>query len=240
MRSMAIDMGNTRTKVGLFSDHQLDSVAVNPDMDQYQALVTKHKVERVIICSVSSNLDSFESDTGLSQILKLSSQTAIPIRNCYRTPDTLGMDRLAAAIGAYQLYPKSNCLVIDAGTTITYDLVNEEGSYLGGGISPGIELRFKALNQNTFGLPLVKEGATVPGLIGNTTESAIQSGVIHGISSEIEGIIKSYTHKFPNLRVIMCGGDASYFETILKAPIFVVPHLVLIGLNSIIMYHAQN
>ena len=240
MRSMAIDMGNTRTKVGLFSDYKLESVAVDPGPAGYRSLVSSNNIEQVIICSVSSDLETFEVDSGLSQVLKLTSTTPIPIRNSYHTPDTLGMDRLAGAIGGWQLSPGQNCLVIDAGTTITYDIVNHHQEYLGGGISPGIDLRFKALNQHTFKLPRLENQASRPVLVGQDTNGSIQSGVLNGAVAEIEGIIRSYKHKFPNLRVIMCGGDASYLETMLEAPIVLEPHLVLIGLNSILMYHAQN
>ncbi|GJM27500.1 MAG: type III pantothenate kinase [Cyclobacteriaceae bacterium] len=240
MRNMAIDMGNTRTKAGLFTGYQLESVLTNPEKNRLKGIVDENNIERVIVCSVATNLEVFEAETGLEQVTKLTSETAVPIKNLYGTPHTLGMDRLAAVIGAQHLYPNQNSLVIDAGTTITYDFISKDAEYFGGGISPGIDLRFKALNQHTFKLPRIHAVNTPVPLIGSDTKSSIQSGVINGVLAEIEGFIRSYEHKYPNLQVVMCGGDAGYFETMLKAPKIVVPHLVLIGLNSIIMYHAQN
>jgi type III pantothenate kinase len=240
MRNLAIDMGNTRIKAGVFSDHRLLKVQDVPKLADLAVIAAKEDVDQVIVCSVVSGLDYFESETGLEQVIKLTPSLGLPIRNQYQTPFTLGMDRLAAAAGAHSLYPATDCLVIDVGTTNTYDFLSREGDFLGGAISPGMNLRFKVLNQNTHQLPhLMASENSVP-LTGSNTEGSVQSGVINGISAEIEGIIRRYTEKFPNLKVVMCGGDAPFFESKVKAPIFVTPHLVLIGLNSILMYHAQT
>lgn len=240
MRNLAIDMGNTRIKGGVFSDRQL--VKVLPDLrkQDFTSIVAREEIEQVIVSSVVSDLQDFELQSGLDQVVKLTPELPVPIKNSYASTATLGMDRLAGVIGAYHLYKGSNCLVVDAGTTVTYDFVDQHGEYFGGGIAPGIELRFRSLNQNTVKLPLVEgNGEEVP-LIGKDTMSSIRSGVLNGIVAEIDGIVRRYRQKFPNLKVIICGGDAGYFESRLKAPIFVVPHLVLIGLNSILIYHAQN
>ena len=233
-------MGNSRIKVGLFADAQLQSVWVDPKINSLPQLVQDESVDQVIACSVASDLDDFEAKSGLNQVVKLNPNLAVPINNRYRTPHTLGMDRLAAAIGAHFLYPKANCLVIDAGTTVTYDFVDGNGDYFGGGISPGIGLRFKSLHQHTYQLPHLQVVDQDTPLVGNDTEGAIQSGVINGLVAEIEGIIRRYEEKFSTLKVVMCGGDAAFFESKVKAPIFVKPHLVLIGLNSILLHHAQN
>jgi type III pantothenate kinase len=172
-------------------------------------------------------------------VIWLTSEIEVPVKNNYSTPHTLGMDRLAGVVGAFQLYPGTNCLVVDAGTTITCDFLDEEGHYQGGSITPGIDMRFKSLSEYTDKLPLVESDWDSPPFIGNNTEGSIRSGVLNGVVSEIEGIIRRYDHKFSNLKVIICGGDAQYFESRLKDSIF-APHLVLIGLNSILMYHVQN
>ncbi len=240
MRNLAIDMGNSRVKAGLFDNSRLQSVLYDPEPETLPELVAAQAVDQVIVCSVVSNLQDFEKETGLSDVYKLTADLELPISNLYQTPRTLGMDRLAAAAGAHFLYPEENCLVIDAGTTITYDLITNEGAYLGGGISPGLGLRFQSLNQHTRQLPHLRSTNQEVSLIGNSTESSIKSGVVNGTVVEIEGMIRSYDEKFSTLKVIMCGGDATFFESRIKAPIFVNPHLVLIGLNSILMYHARN
>jgi len=233
-------MGNTRIKAGLFSDHTLLKVRGDLRIADLSKLAVEEGVEQVIVSSVVSDLDHFESETGLEQVIKLNPLLELPIGNRYQTPLTLGMDRLAAAAGAHSLYPGNDCLVIDVGTTNTYDFLNGEGDYLGGAISPGMRLRFQALNQHTRKLPHLKACEKDIPLIGPHTEGSILSGIINGICAEIEGIIRRYNEKFPNLKVVMCGGDATFFESKVKAPIFVNPHLVLIGLNSILMYHARN
>jgi len=131
------------------------------------------------------------------------------------------------------------CLVIDAGTCITYDFVDANRNYQGGGISPGLNMRFRAVHTFTAKLPLVTpiKGAR---LIGDTTESSIQSGVVNGLLAEMEGIIRLYTEEFPGLRVILCGGDAGFFENQLKASIFASPELVLLGLNSILIHNVNH
>ncbi len=240
MRNMAIDMGNTRIKVGLFSGGKMLKVMVDLNKDDLHGVVRDEGIDKIIASSVVSDLPDFEKKTGLDNILKLTPELEVPVKNVYRTPTTLGMDRLAGVIGAFHLYQGSNCLVIDTGTTITYDFLDNQGSYHGGGIAPGIELRFKSLAEHTHKLPLLKGTWDTAPLIGKNTEGSIRSGVLNGVLAEIEGIIRRYEHKFSNLKVIICGGNASYFESRVKVPVVVAPHLVLIGLNSILMYHAQN
>jgi type III pantothenate kinase len=240
MQHLAVDIGNTRIKAGIFSDRQLIKLYEDVTLEQLPKISSEEKVARTVVCSVGYAFKDVESITGLSDLLNLSPGTKIPIKNCYHTPETLGMDRLAAAIGANQLYPQTDCLVIDAGTTITYDFVDRNGNYMGGGISPGVRIRFKSLNQHTSRLPFIEQQSLDIPLIGKDTAGSILSGVINGVQAEIEGIIRRYEHKFPTLTVILCGGDAGLFEGKLEASIFMVPHLVLIGLNSVLIYHAQN
>jgi type III pantothenate kinase len=240
MRNLTIDMGNTRMKAGLFSDYEMLEMFEDLRKTDLKQIAITHQVDQVIVLSVVSDLGMFEKETGLNSVLKLTPELEVPVKNEYRTPSTLGMDRLAGVVGASQLYPNTNCLVIDAGTTITYDFLHHTGEYRGGGIAPGIDMRFRSLSDYTKRLPLANRQTGLPPLVGDDTIGSIRSGVLNGVISEIEGIIRRYEHKFSTLKVVICGGDASYFESRLKASIFVVPQLVLIGLNSILLYHAQN
>jgi type III pantothenate kinase len=137
------------------------------------------------------------------------------------------------------LFPKANCLVVDAGTCITCEFIDSQGKYWGGAISPGLSMRFKAMNTFTARLPLV-EPVDNPPLIGDSTVSSMQSGVIHGVVDELDGAIKRYSEKFDDLKVILTGGDCRFFENKLKASIFAVPELVLRGLNSILLYNIRD
>jgi type III pantothenate kinase len=147
------------------------------------------------------------------------------------------MDRLAATIGANFLFPDFNCLVIDAGTCITCDYVDHEHNYRGGSISPGLAMKFQALHTFTQKLPLVEQPQQDVGLTGRNTIDAIRSGVLCGTVAELNGIIEAYSKKSSELIVLLCGGDAAFFETKLKGHIFVIPELVLIGLNRILNYN---
>ena len=238
---LTLDRGNTRLKAAVFDHHEIQESWVDPSPQQLLEAVNQWSVTKAIISSVGGG------EAALVRLLEptvevsvLTTQLAVPIRNLYQSPRTLGTDRLAAVVGAKTCHPGMNCLVIDAGTSITYDLLDETGSYHGGGISPGIDLRYQALNDYTNKLPLVNNKDPQSPLIGVDTESSISSGVLHGSASEIEGLIRRYGDKFPNLKVLMCGGDAAFFESMLKASIFVVPHLVLIGLNAILLHHAKD
>ena len=241
MHNLAIDMGNTRIKVGVFSHDQLIKVFDSFELNTLPDIVSTHGTEKVIVSSVVAKHDLKASLQSLDlEVVELTPDLDVPVSNCYDTPKSLGMDRLAGAIGANSLFPGQSCLVIDAGTTITYDFIDEKGSYHGGGISPGIRLRFQSLNQHTHQLPLLEPQTGEVPLVGKDTANSIASGVVNGVLAEIEGIIRRYELKFPTLKVILCGGDAEYFESKLKAPIFVAPHLVLIGLNSVLLYHAED
>ena len=166
--------------------------------------------------------------------------TPLPIRNLYATPQTLGTDRLAAVIGAYEETKQltgryAPALVIDAGTAITYDFINARGEYLGGNISPGVEMRFKALHQFTSRLPLTEAEGPHPS-IGHSTDTAIRCGVMDGVRHEIEGFIRSFSVKQSNLLIFLTGGDSIEFDERIKNRIFADKFLVAKGLNSILMH----
>lgn len=158
----------------------------------------------------------------------------------YESPDTLGMDRLAAVCGAKTLFPNENCLVVDFGTCITYDFIDSKRNYLGGAITPGMQMRFMSMNSYTESLPLIKEVSVDVATIGKTTEESMVAGVMLGIVGEVEKFSALYGEEYENLKVIFCGGDTNRFETITKDPIFAAPNLVLVGLNSILTYNNEE
>lgn len=238
--NLVIDSGNSAAKVGIFDQQKLHQKLTFSDLEDLRRFLQTNSFENILVSSVKTHPHEIGSwASGAQKIVALSSETALPVTNLYKTPHTLGMDRLAGVCGAIQLFPASDNLVIDAGTCITYDFVDRVSQYHGGSISPGLNMRFKAVHTFTAKLPLVSAKAGVD-LIGNTTETAIQSGVVNGLLSEIEGTIGRYETKFPGLKVILCGGDAGFFENQLKATIFAVPDLVLFGLNSILIHNVNR
>lgn len=238
--NLVIDYGNSSAKVGIFDHHKLVRKEVFADSVLLQNFLENFSADYIIISSVTVNAALVSSwAKQVKEKFILTYALPLPIKNGYSTPNTLGVDRIAGVCGARQYFPKQPSLVIDTGTCITYDFVNREGIFLGGGISPGLSMRFEAVHKFTVKLPLVKMIES-PSLIGNSTETCIQSGVINGAVEELNGIISRYQEKFEGLRVILCGGDARFFENKLKASIFALPELVLSGLNSILIYNVNQ
>ncbi len=235
--NIAVDIGNSFIKTGTFEDGRLSNIVWLKNISDLINFINKNNPENIIISSVSHDTKSITHSLNKElKTLILTHELPVPIINKYMNPKTLGFDRLAASVGAYTLYPNMNSLSVDLGTCVTYDIINEKGEYLGGSISPGIMMKFKALHTFTSRLPLV-EAVREAALIGTTTEESILSGVINGTLAEIESMISKYYNIFNNLQVIICGGDAKFFETRIKAPIFVIPELVLIGLNRILEHN---
>jgi len=191
----------------------------------------------VLVSSVNGDSNALIRELNPAKVLLLSSATPLPIRNLYATPKTLGADRLAAACGAWAIYPHQTSLVIDLGSCINYELVDEHGNYLGGIISPGVSMRFQAMHQFTAKLPTVQPSISAK-LIGDSTETCMQSGVMNGILAEIHGFISKISDKHPSCNIVICGGDAHFFEDQIKETNF-VPDLVLIGLNSILSFNLK-
>ena len=239
--NLTIDIGNTRIKLGIFKKKKLIKKITWNDWSirQIKELCKKWEIQNIALSTVSDLDQQFERYFSKHfNYLKLSHQTKLPIKNKYRTPKTLGKDRLAAIIGAYSLFPKSAVLVIDAGTCITYDILTKEGAYLGGNIVPGIDMRLKAMHHFTAKLPLVKKGA-IKKLVGNTTKSALRTGGQLAAVFEMKGLIEAYSAQFGSIKIILTGGDANFFEKNLKTKIFVNQNLILIGLNKILAYNVQ-
>ncbi len=168
----------------------------------------------------------------------LSHKSKTPFKNSYATPQTLGVDRMALATAAFYFNPNRNTLVIDAGTCVTYDMVNDYGEYLGGAISPGITMRYKALHQQTSNLPQLDPDEIID-FIGNSTETSIHSGVINGICHEMDGVINDYRSRFTDLTVILTGGDAQILSKRLKNTIFANSNFLLEGLNYLLEYNKR-
>lgn len=238
--NLVIDYGNSAAKVGIFDHQNLMQKLTFATADDLRNFLVSSDAENILISSVKEDSDLVLSWASRAKNkFRLDYNFPLPITNRYATPRTLGVDRLAGVCGAREIFPLQHCLVIDAGTCITYDFIDKDGNFLGGGISPGLNMRFKAVHNFTARLPLVTAKGNVP-LIGDSTESCIQSGVVNGLLEEIDGIIRQYQHKFEGLRVILCGGDSRFFENQLKASIFASPELVLIGLNSILNYNVTR
>ena len=195
------------------------------------------KIGQAIISSVGK-LDKKERDIValFCKVHVLTSASKVPFKNSYATPQTLGVDRLALATAAFYQYPRKNTLVIDAGTCITYDMVNNIGEYIGGAISPGIRMRYKAMHDQTAGLPLL-EPEDILDFVGNSTQTSMHSGVINGVTCEVDGVIDQYQSRYQDLTVILTGGDAHFFAKRLKNTIFANSKFLLEGLNCLLEYN---
>jgi type III pantothenate kinase len=241
--NLIIEQGNTATKAAVCNGRAIvnSSVYKNYNISGLFSWIKQYPLENGIFSTVSTLDHSLIAYlTGeLKYFLFLDEQTELPVSVRYQTPATLGKDRVAAAVGAHFLHPETNVLVIDAGTAITYDVVEASGVYIGGNISPGMTTRFRALSQFTERLPLVQETDDIP-LLGSSTETAIQAGVVNGIVYEMDSYINELRIKYPDLFVFLTGGHSFYFERRLKNSIFAAINLVLIGLNRILEYNVEN
>ncbi|MDR0295712.1 MAG: type III pantothenate kinase [Prevotellaceae bacterium] len=233
--NLLIDIGNSGAKVAIADKgrfltmkhyNKLTFEALLPFLEQYcpEAAICSSVADENDQSAICKMLGKY-----VKKIIPFNHTTPVPIKNCYATPETLGIDRLAAAVGANHLFPATDCLIFDCGTALTIDILSRNGEFLGGNISPGMQTRFKALNTFTAKLPLEDIAENVP-LMGTTTTTAIQAGVFHGLSYEIE----TYINKNPHCTIIFSGGDALFFVRNIKKSIFVVCNLVLIGLNQVI------
>ena len=244
MINLVIDIGNSRTKIALFNQYDLMfNVSIDHlTLEHLRMLKEEHRqLTKAILSSVkpgNEDLIGFLTEQ-FEFFLELDHKTELPIENLYETPDTLGKDRLAAAVGANELFPDQNLLVIDAGTAITYDLVSEKNQFIGGNISPGLEMRFKALNHFTGKLPLIGASDEFD-FIGKNTAEAIRAGVQNGMIYEIGQTIEIFNRNYQNLQIIMTGGDSNFFDKKLNYSIFVHFNLTLIGLNRILEHNAKK
>jgi type III pantothenate kinase len=240
--NLTIDIGNTNIKIALFENDKIIMTRIYEEftIKQLNDLNNLYKFRNVILSSVIIN-DFFIKDLQLNlyNYVELTYKTPLPVKNLYKSPETLGNDRLAAVAGANRIFPNNTVLVIDTGTAITYDIITSDAEYTGGNISPGLKMRFQALNAFTDKLPLLNESEKFSDF-GTTTEDALISGVQKGIIYEMEGYITEAGKKYNDLKVILTGGDAKFFDKMLKKPIFVEPNLIFIGLNAILEHNVRN
>ncbi len=238
--NLCIDIGNTFIKIAVIDRNEIlhKDVVKKIYVSQLNLLRKKFGFENVIIGASgkvpSSLIRHLEKNYHL---LLLDADTPLPIKILYKTPKTLGRDRIAAVIGANVLFPNSFNCVIDIGTCITFDVISENGDYLGGNISPGVELRLKSMNDYTERLPLVKRGG-LDKMLGETTEEALQNGATLGTLLEIESFIERIKKELIEINIILTGGDANFFANKINSKIFVKPNLVLLGLNEIMNFNA--
>lgn len=239
MLSLIIDAGNTYIKIKCFENDKIVEVAQFLKEIEAQkfilAQLDEYKIDSCIVSDVR-NLDEFFTNFLKKNIntIFFSHKLKLPVKLNYKTPETLGKDRMAAVCGASVLFPDRNILVIDAGTAITYDILTADHQHLGGNISPGLQIRFKALNTFTGNLPLIHINKERQNLFGNTTAEAIRSGVLNGMIYEIDGFISDFKTQYSDLLIVFTGGDCFFFEKLLKNRIFAEPNLTAIGLNKIL------
>jgi type III pantothenate kinase len=242
---LAIDIGNTRTKAALFEESNIrqhwvfETARLETELSIIASAIPQGKELRISWISTSAPADPqrFSCWKGLKTepvFIPIDAESPLPIRNKYGTPATLGTDRIVSVIAARELAGISPVLVVDAGTALTFDFANEKGEYLGGGISPGLAMRFRALNAFTARLPLVTDYRPAE-LIGDSTENSIRSGVLNGAVEEVSGIIQKYRERTDGkLKVFLTGGNALFFENQVKSINFVDADLVLKGIAAVV------
>ncbi|MDD6002582.1 MAG: type III pantothenate kinase [Bacteroidales bacterium] len=243
--NLVIDFGNTRCKFYFFDGGRLTDTKIfehnaSDFIEKVLTIVNKSKIDNAIVSSVGNipeKLTSLLSER--YSIITLNSSTSVPISNSYSNPSQLGNDRLAAAVGASVMFPNRDCLVVDAGTAITYEFIEGGKKYLGGCISPGLSLRFAALHEHTAKLPLLQP-KPISDNIPTDTQNAINNGVINGVIAEIMWQISYAQQKLNNPALILTGGDTFFLAEKLKNTIFAEPNLVAIGLNRILEYNVKQ
>jgi len=233
--TLCFDFGNTRLKCAVFDDRSLREVIVleNDSVETIEQLIKTYRPAKTLLSSVIDHNQEMEKILkATTRFHKLDHHSKIPITTPVGKPETIGADRLGLVVAAVDLFPNKNNLVIGLGTAITYNFINKYHEFLGGGISPGMEMRFKSLHTFTALLPLVEKDWNLP-LVGYDTRTNILSGVILGMAKEIDGMIDAYAEKYGNFNVLLTGGDAPYFVYHLKNKIFADPNLIYKGLYAI-------
>jgi len=232
--TLCLDFGNSRQKCALFEGPQLQKIITfNDPLAELKAVIDIHKPAQSILSSVINHDPAIEDLLGeFTNFHKLSNLSRLPFTIPVGKPETVGADRLAIAAAAVHLYPRQHTLVIALGTCITYNFINKHHQLIGGSISPGMEMRFKAMHDYTARLPLAKGDWNVP-LIGYDTLTNMQSGVVLGMAKEIDGIIEAYGSRFSNFNAVLTGGNLPFFESHLKNKIFADPDLIFKGLYAI-------
>ncbi len=238
--NLVVDIGNSRMKAGLFEGPVLQEQRWPKDNRALQRLMEGRSVKAIIISSVAALTHDGPSPARQDiPYIMLTPRTPLPFANVY---PTLGADRIAAVAGAQSYYPQQPVLVIDVGSCITYDFIDQQAYYQGGLISPGIRMRLRAMHTFTARLPLVELGDPEPlNLMARNTPDSLRGGAVQGAVAEISQMIRMYTDKFSDLHVVVCGGDVSYFSSLQQDhAVTIVPELILIGLNCILQYNVDQ
>ncbi len=241
--NLVIDAGNTFIKLGVFKNNDLvlkKTFNKQGFLTQIESVFKQYPNINAAIVSSVTNLSEryYKALAVFCKVYKVSAKTNIPFINKYNTKTTLGTDRMCLVTAAYYKYSQTNVLIISAGTCVTYDFLSENGAYLGGAISPGLTMRYKALNQFTANLPLL-EPEQISFLIGDSTQNSIHSGVVNGITNEIDATISQYKARYKDLTVILTGGDTDFLSKRLKNTIFAHSNFLLEGLNYILEYNKR-
>lgn len=237
--TLCFDFGNTRLKCAVFEgrDFKTERVLENADAAVIQQLIDEYKPDRSILSSVINHPPELEDVLAKqTRFHKLDHNSKLPLTTPVGKPETIGADRLAIVAAAVHLFPNRHNLAIGLGTCITYNFVNREHEFLGGSISPGMHMRFRAMHEQTALLPLVKAEFNFP-LVAFDTKTNLLSGVILGMAKEIDGIIEAYALKYSNFNVLLTGGDMGFFVPHLKNKIFADPYLIYKGLYAISEYN---
>ncbi len=261
---MVVDIGNTYTKLAFFRDKELEALWTDKEIKEadFRCLIEAHKPAACIISSVRGDRASIPARRFASRpemvskddlpadlkfladynfpILYAGAHLPIPLIIRYKTPETLGGDRLAAAIAAMDRLPGQHIMVVNLGSCLTTDFINNNNEYLGGTIAPGLHMRLKAMHEFTGQLPLVTKVPREIDIVGTTTEESMLSGVVNGMIAEIEGLIKMRQKEISFFNVIISGGDAKFFAKKLKSRIFAIENIVLHGLNLMLKHNAKH
>ncbi len=234
--NLIIDQGNTYCKAALFDNDIIITQLKeeNAKLFRLKPEIEKYSVDRAIISSVSevASVEKLLDELGVKATL-FNHQSTLPIDIQYETPHTLGLDRIATAVGALKLSPQTNNLIIDIGTAITYDITTPDDGFIGGNIAPGLDMRLRAMHQQTKNLPLLERKES-QNFFGKNTQEAMRNGAQFGIIAEIDSYISAACLKYGQITTFLTGGDAAYFEKKIKNDIFVVPNLIFVGLLEIL------
>ena len=241
--NLIVDVGNTRAKVAVFEHHNLLEVFFSHQKELIQLIkkiIKNYKISTGILSSVVVLPKGLEEELqNLVSFTILDKSVKLPFNNLYVTPKTLGVDRIALVAAASKKYAFKNVLIIDAGTCITFDFINNKNEYLGGAISPGFSIRYQSLHSYTSKLPIV-EKKNIDFIIGKTTEESINIGVVNGVLNEIDGTINQYKKKYEDLTIVLTGGDTNFLLEQLKSSIFANQNFLLEGLNQVLIFNQSK
>jgi type III pantothenate kinase len=243
--NLCIDWGNTNIKAAIYHDNRLQKKFVftaDDAITEITSILDNYKPQKAVLCAVVGDTADVISlvKQRIPGLLVVSGSTRVPINNAYLSQETLGPDRLVLVNAAYAEYPNKTNLVVSLGTCITYNLVQQNKTFRGGAISPGLQMRIKALHTFTDLLPELNEIDEDPLLLGYDTDTCMQSGIVNGMAAEIDGMIAAFESKYPDFNAILTGGDAPLFARKLKSKIFADPDLLIRGLNLILNYNVPS